>query len=377
MKILQIIQYFSPKKGGSVYSVYNLTKHLMERGHEVTIFTTSEELDEEFAASLHPARVVAFPSHAGLLRYSPEMKETLDKEIKSFDVVHLNNYWSYQNILAAECAIRNDVPFILSPHGSLPIIMRGYIRKYLFNLIFGRKILKRASRIIAVSQMEFEQVLKRGVSPEKIRIIPNAINLSENIFDKRGSFRAKYNIDKYTKIILFLGRIHPIKGVDLLVRAFADLMKIRSDVLLVIAGPDDAYLDKIKKQINGYGIADNILITGPLYDEDKYLAYIDSDIYVLPSRYEIFAITVLEACMCGIPVIITDRHGIAEYIKGKAGEVIPYDWHKLLIAIEMLLSDDDLRSRYGQIGRQMVKDYFTWDRIIDLYEKVYQECLKL
>lgn len=376
MRILQIIQYFSPKRGGSVYSVYNLVKHLTKRGHEVVIYTTENECDYDFAASLCPAKIVTFPSYGGLLRFSPKMKRVLEDEIKQFDIMHLNNYWSYQNIIAAKSAMRHRIPYVLSPHGSLPIMMRGYLRKRLFNLFFGNNILKNAAKVIAVSNMEYHQILIRQICAEKIKVIPNAVDLSDDSPSKKGDFRRKYNIGKDEKLILFLGRIHPIKGVDLLVQSFAELAKKRNEVKLVLAGPDEGYLDTVKEQIVANNLGDKVICTGPLYDEEKYAAFFDADIYVLPSRYEIFAISILEACASGTPVIITENQGIVNFIRGKTGEVVPFQCESLMQAMEKLLADDALRLKYGQNARKMIEDIFAWEKVINQYEQVYREVIR-
>ena len=376
MKILHVIQYFTATKGGSVFNVYNLSKYLSRRGHEVTIFTTENEFDPEFAATLHPVKVVPFKSYLGFLRYSPAMGVALDDTIKNFDVVHLNNYWSYQNLVASRSAIKHKVPYVLSPHGSLPIMMKGYARKILFERLFGNKILNNASKIVAVSEMEYKQVISKGVLPEKALVIPNAVDLLEDTQCEKGTFRRKFGIGKDEKIVLFLARIHPIKGVDLLVRAFYELTKIRSDVRLVIAGPDENFLPQVLKEIENFGIMDKVVITGPLYGKDKFAAYMDADIYVLPSRYEIFAISILEACSCGTPVIVTENQGIVNFIKGNAGEVVPFRWQEFSRSMEKLLSDDKLRAEYGRRAEKMVKEIFSWDKVIEQYEKVYEEVVK-
>jgi len=373
MKILQIIQYFSPQRGGPVNNVFNLTRYLQQRGHEVDIFTSDENFNQEYVKSIHPARVIALPSYFGLFRYTPGLEKALKNEISKYDVIHLNNYWSYQNWVVSRCARRMNIPYVLTPHGSLPIMMRGYVRKWLYHILIGNQIIQNAAKIIVVSNMEKDQALKRRIPEGKIKIIPNAVTLSEVAKIKKGAFRTKYNIGKDENIILFLGRIHPIKGVDLLVTAFAELVKKRADVRLFIVGPDENYLDEIKGMVNNLDLGNKVVFTGPLYNDERYTAYIDSDIYVLPSRYEIFAISVLEACASGRPVVVTENQGIADYIRGRAGEVVPFRVDALLQALEKLLGDKNLRAAYGNEGRKMVEDIFSWDKVINQYEQLYKE----
>lgn len=341
----------------------------------MVIYTTEESFNKEYASSLNSVKVCAFPSYFGYFRYSPEMRSALEQNLAEFDLVHLNNYWSYQNILAARYADKYGVPYVLAPHGSLPIMMRGYLRKWAYEIIYGRNILKKAAKIIAVSKMEYDQAISRGVAADKIKIIPNAIDLSLIPSIVKGSFRKKYEIKDREKVILFLARIHPIKGVDLLVRAFAELCKTMNDVKLVIVGPDDGYLATLRKMIGYFHLEGKVLLTGPLYEKEKYAAYSDSDIYVLPSKYDIFAITILEAFACGLPVIITENQGLAEYVKDRAGEVIRYNWQDLMRALEKLLGNNEKKREYGRNAKIMVNEYFNWDKIIDLYEEAYLEVL--
>ena len=246
-----------------------------------------------------------------------------------------------------------------------------------FDLFFGYKILKDASKIIAVTKIEVEQYEKMDVDEDKIEIVPNGIDMSEyDNLPKKGKFRRKYLIGDEEKIILYLGRIHRIKGIDLLVRAFADLSKELNNVRLIIAGPDDGYLSTLKRQIDDLKIGDRILFTGPLYESDKLESYVNADVYVLPSVYEIFGITVLEACACGTPVVVTNRCGIADFVD-KVGYVVEYDKEQLRDAIIKVLSDEGLRERFREGGSRLVREEFGWDMIVKRIEGLYENsCAK-
>ena len=378
MKILQVVPFFTPARGGSAIVPYNLSKHLAKRGHEVTVFTTDFEFDEEYAKSLDGVRVVPFHCivNMGLMLISPTMKRQLKKEIRDFDVIHMHNFRSYQNIVAHHYAKKYGVPYMLQAHGSvLPFFQKQRLKK-LYDWVWGYRILKDASKVIALTKMEVEQNKKMGVDGDEIEIVPNGIDLSEyENLPKRGEFRRKYSISDDEKIILYLGRIHKIKGIDLLVEAFLDLAKELDGIKLVIVGPDDGFLSALKKRIEDLKIGDRILFTGPLYERDKLEAYVDADVYVLPSVYEIFGITVLEACDCGTPVIVTDRCGIADIVDGKIGHVVEYDKDQLRDAIFKILSDEELRRRFGEEGRRLVGEEFGWDTIVRKIEGIYETTL--
>ncbi len=158
--------------------------------------------------------------------------------------------------------------------------------------------------------------------------------------------------------------------------AFADLAKELDNVRLVMVGLDDGFLSTIKKQVKDFKIAEKVLFTGPLFERDKLMAYVDADVYVLPSVYEIFGIAALEACACGTPVIVTDRCGIADIVDGNVGCVVEYDTDQLREAIFRILSDVELVRKFREKGRKLVGEYFSWDKIIKKIEGLYEDCIK-
>ncbi len=377
MKILFLIQYFSPQKGGSVYYVYNLAKRLTMKGHDIVILTVKEDMDVDFCESLSGVKIHSFSRRGGPLLVALAMRKVLINEIGRCDLFHLNNFWNYQNIVLVGYARKFNVPYIISPHGSLPIIMKSYLRKFLYRLLFGNKILKEAARVIAVSKLEYDQILAKGVLRPKIAIIPPVFEIPQNILEYKGAFRQKYGLDDKMNILLFLGRLHPIKGIPILIKAYAELHKTFTATRLVLAGPDDSYgEEEIKKQIQVLGIDQQVIQTGLLEGADKYAAYVDADVYILPSVYEVFGSTILEACGCGIPVVVTKQCGMAGYVSdNKVGEVISYDWKELLAALTKLLSDKELMSKYGRAGKRMVREYFSAERTTNDYERLCREVL--
>jgi len=380
MRILQVIHYFSPLHGGgSINVAYNLSKHLAGRGHEVTIFTTDFELDKDYIQSLDGVRVVPFHciANIGLMLISPEMKGQFKKEIKNFDIIHMHNFRSYQNIIAHHYAKKYNIPYVLQAHGSvLPFFQKQGLKR-IFDIFLGYKILKDASKIIASTKIEAEQYKKMGVDEDKIEIVPNGIDLSgyDNLPEK-GEFRRKYEIGADEKVILYLGRIHKIKGIDLLMKAFAGLIKEMDDVRLVIVGPDDGFLSPLKRQIEDLKIGDKIILTGLIPEKDKFGAYVDADVYVLPSVYETFPVTVLEACACGTPVIVTDRCGIANIVNdNNVGHVVEYNKDQLQDAIFKILTNDELSGYFGEGGKKLVREKFSWDIVVEQLERIYGDII--
>lgn len=390
MRILQVYPYFYPawKYGGVTRVVYDMSKHLADRGHEVTVYTT-DALDEKsrIKISSHPhcingVRTYYFKNLSNYLAYKHnlalpvEMFFRTKKEIKEFNVIHLHGGRTFLNMIVHHYAKKYGIPYVVQAHGALPRAIKKQSLKKIFDLFFGYKILKDASKVIALTKTEADQYKKMGVDEDKIEIVPNGIDLSEyDNLPKRGEFRKKYRIKTDEKIVLYLGRIHVIKGIDLLLDAFSDLANKMGGVKLVIAGPDDGFLSTSKAQIEDLKIGDRILFTGPLYETNKLEAYVDADVYVLPSVYEIFGVTVLEACACGTPVIVTDRCGIFDLVE-KVGYVVEYDKEQLRDAVFKMLSDDGVRRRFGEEGRRLVREEFGWGKIVNRFEEIYLNLMR-
>ena len=387
MKILQVVPYLFLSWAGdnpTLAVTYNLSKSLLDQGHQITIYTT-DALNKgrklkypTEPLNTHGVKVYEFKSMGSKLGerhricISPAMIPVMAKQIATFDIIHLQEYRTFQNIVAHYYAKKHKIPYVLQAHGALPRIMAKHRLKQVYDKLWGYRLLKDATRVIAITKIEAEQYKSMGVSEDKIEIVPNGIYLSEfENLPERGEFRRKWGINDSQKIILYLARIHKIKGPDLLAKAFAGLSKEIDDAKLVITGPDDGYLSSLKKLIADLEISDKVLFTGPLYGREKLKAYLDADVYVLPSAYETFPITVLEACACGIPIVVTDRCGIADVIDGQAGLVVPYEKEQLQHTLRHMLEDDKMRERFSKKGKLLVREKFDWEKIAEQVERVY------
>lgn len=372
MKILEVTHAFLHKHsaGGSTEIMYCLSKELAERGHEVTFYTSDYKLANERVESLQQFNVEVFNFKVWLnlagFYITPSMLKSA-AEVKRFDVIHMHNYRTFQNIVVAYYAKKYNIPYVLQAEGSLITFFQKGVLKKIFDAVWGRRMLKDATKVVAASRMEASQYKSIGICEDKIVIVPFGIDLTEfENLPERGKFRRRYGINDNQKIILYLGRIHKIKGLDLLLEAFTDVSRNLDDVKLVIVGPDDGYLYTMKRLIADLGISSKVLFTGPLYGQEKLEAYVDADVYVLPSFYEDFGLTVLEAMACGTPVIVTDRCGTADVVDGQAGLVVPRDKGQLSSAILNILSDGGLRRRFGE-----ARGEFGWDKVVLGVEKIY------
>ena len=378
MKIGFITPFFSPVAGGSAKGPYYLAKYLVKKGHEVFIFTSNfgrnlakfpDEKDLAIIESKIELKVFN-------LFYTSSLRSELESSNK-LDILHLHNFRTYQNYVAYSYAKRTNTPYILQAHGSIPRIGKKEL-KWLYDVFFGYRLLRDASKVIALTQVETDQYRHMGVSEEKIAIIPNGIDLSEYAeLPPKGSFKKKFNIPEDRKIILYLGRIHKTKGIDLLVRAYAHLkneMRCR-DVVLVIAGPDDGYLSEAKALANSLGVYNSVMFTGFISSEDKLMALVDAEVFVTPSFYG-FPITFLEACSVGTPLVTTSLGNTLEWIDRNVGYVAQPTPRDLAEAIYRIISDDELRRRFSKNCIEIVNSEFSIEKVVRKLEKVYEEAVR-
>ncbi|MEM2373500.1 MAG: glycosyltransferase family 4 protein, partial [Thermoproteota archaeon] len=270
------------------------------------------------------------------------------------------------------------IPYILQAHGSIPRIGSWKKLKIIYDIFFGYRLLRDASKVIALSRFEAEQYRRMGVPKDKVVIIPNGIDLSEySNLPPKGFFKNKYNIPEEKKIILYLGRIHRIKGIDFLIKAYAYLTEEigYKDAILIIAGPDDGYLNEAKTLTKTLNIEDSVMFTGPLYGRDKLEAYVDAEFYVLPSRYETFPMTVLETYACAKPVIASNLGGLKDLVlNGETGLLFETgNFRQLAENMFYLLNNEEKTLEIGLNGRAFVEKNFSIERVVDNLERLYNE----
>ena len=378
MNILYVLPYFNPKRGGDVNVCANLAREFVKRGHEVTILTTDFELDVNYLNYIEEQGINVVHSkvlfNLGLFIYSPEMKKWLNKNISNFDIIHLHTFRAYQNNIIHEYSKKYKVPYILQAHGSvLPFFQKQKLKK-VYDHIWGYKLLQDASKVIALTETELEQYKEMKIPENKIKIVPNGINLSEyQDLPKKGEFRKKYGIKDDDKVILYLGRLNKTKGIDLLIKSFSEISKELNKVKLVIAGPDDGFLSALKELSNNLMLDDNILFTGPIYKTEKMAAYVDASVFVTPS-FSGFPMTFLESCACGTPVVTTNKGDELNWITN-IGYTIQYEKNSLKDTLVKILKNDELLENLSEKCSKFVQVNFNLEITINKFQELYEKVL--
>jgi glycosyltransferase involved in cell wall biosynthesis len=233
-----------------------------------------------------------------------------------------------------------------------------------------------ASRLVATSEQEVEELVDGGISRPKIVMRRNGVEAPEK-WPERGAFRKRLGISEETRLVLFLGRLSVKKSPDLLLRAFAEAQKHAHSLslILVFAGPDEggmnAHLEQMAKQL---GIPASVQFAGPVFGKDKWAAYRDADVFVLPSQNENFGNTAAEAVAAGTPVIVTEQCGIAPLLANEAGLVARHDAGALSEALLRVLRDTELRGHL-KAGCAKVTLSLNWESPIRDMEELYVRCI--
>ena len=380
MKVLHVMATLRTADGGGVKGVTELTQSQAKKGIDVTIFAPSwSDID---ACTSSPEGVeVKFFKRTILSKlwfgHSRILAETLRKEYPRFDLIHAHHIWCYPQFAVYETLKSKNKPYVLSIHGELfphPSKNRSFQKKFFYELL-QKKVIKNAAAVHAVSENEARHIANLVNHPD-IFFIPNGINPEEfKGPSDAGWIRQAYPQLAGKKTILFLGRIFPGKGLDVLVRAFSRIARIRSDVYLLIAGPDNwGYKNELEEMLDREAIPERVIFTGMLIGDKKKAAFSCADLFVYPSYSEGFSNAVLEAMAWGLPVIISPQCNFPEVQTRGAGRVIEPEVGQLEKVISGLLDQPEICRQMGDRGRALVNDQYTWDKIaenmIAAYERI-------
>ena len=379
LRILQVVPTYFPavRYGGPIRSVHFLGKALVERGHEVHVFTSSmdgpNDLDVPLAIPVNMDGVLVhyFPvSWARRLCWCPTMQSALKREADSFDLLHLHSVYLWPTWAAARAAQAADVPYVVSPRGMLgrEVIRRKsrWVKSAWIRLI-EQKTLREAAGLHVTSELEREEVQALRLSLPKIFCVPNGVSCP----DKHASLSAGPYAHIAKPYALFLSRIDAKKGLDRLLAAW----KWVPDLTLIIAGNDESgYRQTLEKIAEENQVGARIRFVGMVSDEDKWALYEHATMFILPSYSENFGNVVAEAMAMGCPVVVTPEVGLASLVREfGAGVVIDGAPRILAEAISTLLQDSTNRHLMGERGQLTAQRYLSWGSVASRMESVYEE----
>jgi glycosyltransferase involved in cell wall biosynthesis len=390
LHILHIVPYFYPAwaYGGIPRLAYGLSRALIDLGHRVTVLTT----DVYDSSSRLPGgtrdrdlggiRVLTLPNLSNRLAYRHQAflplgtARAFDRiEADPPDVLHLHGHRHLLNNAALRYARARSIPYVLTPNGTLPPIERKVLIKQVFDRWLGGPVVAGAHTIIAVSRAEIAQIRAAGVPASRIALIPNGIDLAE--FDPLpapGTFRSAFGIDG--RMVLYLGKLTPRKGVDHLIDAFAGID--RPDVTLVIAGNDMGIEPALRARVEALGARARVRFVGLLTGAQRLAALADAEVLAYPSTLEIFGLVPFEGLLAGAPAVVGDDCGCGELVEAaRAGLLVRYgDVRALTVALRQLLDDPARRAEMVERGRRFIRAHMGWQRVAPATVAVYRGALR-
>lgn len=361
MKILHVISSLYIKGGGTSEMVPRLARAQKELGYEVTIaaytvgdisLTAKEAFDIGVVNETNHHKC-KFLSAIGL---SSDLSRSLKRLIAEADVVQLHGLWMYPCWAAAWEAQRQGRPYFVMPHGFLsPERLKiSKWKKRIIGWLIEKPILKRATGVIATAAAEVRGIRAYGYQGP-IHIMPIGIDIDKFMMKDAGN--------KIVKTLLFLSRITPIKGLDMLAEAWSRVAP--KDWKLLVVGPDDrGYTEEIKKVYAAKCAADSFEFRGPCYGEEKKRLLASADAFVLPTRSENWGIAVAEAMASGLPVLCTKGAPWGCINEAHSGWWCEISVDGIEGALRELIStEDDELARMGINGRRWVSDNLNWGKI--------------
>jgi glycosyltransferase involved in cell wall biosynthesis len=385
MRVLHVIPSVSPADGGPSFAMPLIAEALCRAGISVDVATTdgNTSTGTPNAPLYHPevrngVNYFHFRRQAELYKVSWALSRWLARNITSYDLVHIHALFSYSSGSAAYSAFSNRIPYVVRPLGVLNrwgmANRRRMVKRLSFNLIESR-ILRNAAAVHYTSRQEKLEAEEAGVGTASA-IIPLGIDLSEfGELPDPEIFYTRFSKAAGRKLILFLSRLDPKKGLDLLLPAFCEVHRQSPETLLVIAGGgDEGFIRDLKSRAQELKIDDSIIWTGFLGGEEKLSALAAASVFTLPSYSENFGIAAVEALAAGKPSVISDQVGIApDVVEYDAGLVVPCLAPDLAGALLTMLREPELRQRLGANARRLAVGRFSTEAMSDSLVNLYNE----
>jgi len=369
MRIVHVCAYFAPAfvYGGPPRSVLALCRAQRDAGADVRVVTTSANGDGEISEE-----VIARGEYEGIpvrycsrgwprsIFYAPSFSSVVAAELRDADVLHIHGLWNAAVWSAAAAARHHQRPYVLSPRGMLTpaALAHDAWRKRLVYPVADRRVIRDAARVHATSRLEFDE-LTRLIDPDRVVFVPNGVELPRVGGADHRDARERFKLPADAPLVLFLGRIHPIKRLDLLAGAFGRVLRHNSDAHLVIAGPDeDGHRAQVAPLFTAFG--DAVTWTGRVDEAGKRELLNAAAVLVMCSDAESFGMSVAEALAAGKPVVVTRTCPWPDIESHRAGFWVEQTPDAVATAVNAVLSDRSTAREMGCRGRSLVASQYSW-----------------
>ncbi len=374
VRMVNFVEGALSRKGGiGIVGIPVILGGTAGRGHRIVVIMSGPPIpgrEEFFVPGISEAQrrrqgdgylgIISFPAW-DIWAFSPRLLGAIRsvwKLTRGADIIGLHSVYSFPVFLGYLIARLQRKPYVMWLHGVLAPVQRKISskRKWIYDRLIARRILKRASVIFFTARGEREEVETLGLTTPSV-VVPTGFPADDFAeLPERGSFRARYLGGHTGPVLLFLARLNAKKGIDLLLQTMARIAAQRPDVRLAIVGPPDppSYEEKVRRWIEENHVEASTIITGPVSPLGRLEALADADIFVFPSEAENFGFAVFEAMASRIPVVVSDTlNYAAEIQKSGAGFSVPRNADLFADAVLRLLDDPQLCREMGENGIQM------------------------
>lgn len=368
LKVLHVIPSLDPSQGGPSTAMPQIAKALSDQGVSVDVACV-----DPVPQANHEGAWVETDKGYRILRFSPLNQRFrlsyayvrwLARNVSQYDLIHVHGVLNAPCLAAERAAVSQKVPLVVRPLGILNRWGMQNRKALLKKIWFGaleKPLLDQAAAMHYTSREELDDVSRLGIRAPA-RVLPLGMDMTpfQNLPD-RASFRREHDLRETTKLVLFLSRIHPKKGLEVLLEAFALLRRQQPDVRLMIAGDGEAdYLSKLRALASELGLEEAILWTGFLNASERLRALAAADLFCLPSSSENFGIALLEAMAAGLPCVSSPEVALAqEPATQGAVRVVPRDPSAWAEAMDSLLSDEAQARELGQRAVHVCQEHYS------------------
>src|SRR5215218_7208616 len=371
MRVLHVIPSVSERSGGPATAIVPMCRAVMQQGIDVQLLSTTDGLSETHDGVEYKGVPAIFfqPQFGASFKYSRQLASWLNANIQNFDLAHTHAVFNHSSVAASQACRKAGVPYIIRPLGTLDpwSMTQKSLRKRLFWQLSGKRMLREAAAVHYTSEVE-KLSTERHLHLNHGKVI--ALGIDANISNSNGHFRDE-------PYVLVLSRLHPKKGLDVLVDAFELLMQAgklpRWRLVLAGDGPAD-YVSKLKAKVAASPQRDRIVFTGWLDDDRKHAVLGGASLLALPSHQENFGLCVMEALSHSVPVLVSPNVNLAtEIVAANAGWISAVDKEALAERLGEALGDEDELLKRGRAGKQLSQKY-SWENVgmglIALYEEI-------
>jgi len=378
MNILIVIPSLSSYEGGIVSSTINFALALARQRQRVTIACLGDRdsfimADKISGGNIDVNLIKIKANYRSPLVLFP-LNNYFRNKLKKFDICYIHGLWTFPQLVAAYYARKFKTPYVVTVHGMMTpwALNDKRIKKKIYWILFEKHNLYKAEAIHALTNTEKQYILNKVDKKNNVFVIPNGLWLES-------TSGLKYSDIKKNSTVLFLGRVHKVKGLDMLIPAFANLCKDYPEWKLVIAGPDENDHKKTLVELTKkYKIENKINFVGEVLGKKKEELFVSSDLFVLPSYSEALSVAAIEALRYSLPLLITKTCNFPEVVQSGTGiEVMP-SHDDIQVGLEQLMKlSVKQRNEMGGRGFQLFKEKYSMEviakQLSNKFEKILQE----